>query len=466
MLTPLHSAAAEGHRPRDRSPVSSDLFSPPTPTPLDASSNTPLHALVLRPHRKHAMRHLDCYTASAASLVKFGVLFNERNDCGHTAIGLAASNGYPRIVQLLLAEGAELGSEWAHLRTDDVPTGAGWNPNGRVSMEEESEEGEDFVEEERQLVDVPVMGTVHVADRRGSSSKHVSFATEIKEIPVAPDSGFPRSVESFEDSVLDSSNPFNKGNDSISNEYNSANNNSGSFFPSGHFSIRLASPPPPHAGVSPTPPVMVSPPEASLKLMKDESTQFALEEEMVDEACGMETRDKKGEGGLKTRLFLWSHTNRMETFAKSSPSRKTESINKSTQLELSMNSTSAKKGESVSPVSKNFPKTTYNRLDNRKARADFFSTRTLQDFPPDSSRDYLPENGTSSFRGQRTRRVESGGGSLPRSKEAAIQSDLAAATSWEEEKRRLRASLQPGFSAMEHLEMKRRGNQSGTNSPH
>jgi len=198
---PLHLAAENGHVETITALL--DLFSA-DPNVGDSFGNSPLHSLVLRKHQKHIMRSEDCFTSCATALVKFGALFNERNDATHTAIGLAATNGFPKIVRVLLEAGAVLseGEEAGHhvkWEESENETSAEWNPNHKI-VHNESEESVESDDENTKVIECPKLEPGVVPRRKTSNAKRVSFCSEVEEIPPSP------SISG--DSILDHTNPF------------------------------------------------------------------------------------------------------------------------------------------------------------------------------------------------------------------------------------------------------------------
>ena len=72
----------------------------------DSDGNTPLHCVVLSPYNPHRMQDKDSFNETARMLIKFQSLINEKNEFGDTPLHLAAMHHFQRIVEMLLAVGA------------------------------------------------------------------------------------------------------------------------------------------------------------------------------------------------------------------------------------------------------------------------------------------------------------------------------------------------------------------------
>jgi ankyrin repeat protein len=72
----------------------------------DSDGNTPLHCVVLSPYDTHRMQDKDAFNETARMLIKFDSPINEKNEFGDTPLHLAAMHHFQRIVEMLLAMGA------------------------------------------------------------------------------------------------------------------------------------------------------------------------------------------------------------------------------------------------------------------------------------------------------------------------------------------------------------------------
>lgn len=102
--TPLHITAENGHREALRALL--EQFDAAIDI-NDSHENTPLHCVVLNEWLpQKGMRDKDDFTECARTLLKHRVAINAKNIHGETALHLAAANHYQRIVEILLALGA------------------------------------------------------------------------------------------------------------------------------------------------------------------------------------------------------------------------------------------------------------------------------------------------------------------------------------------------------------------------
>jgi ankyrin repeat protein len=105
---PLHLAAAGGNVETVRTLLDDGIGA--DESAVDDDGNTALHWLVLRPYQPGATRDPASFYATAVELVKGGVPIDLPNAAGQTPLSLAAANQFPRIAQLLVANGAKMSS--------------------------------------------------------------------------------------------------------------------------------------------------------------------------------------------------------------------------------------------------------------------------------------------------------------------------------------------------------------------
>ncbi len=115
---PIHLAAENGHVETVLALL--DQFDADV-NQRDSDGNTPLHCVVLNQYNPHRMRDKEYFSETARVLLKYRVGINEKNIYGDTALHLAAMNQFQRVVELLLAIGANPFAENdEHLKPIDV----------------------------------------------------------------------------------------------------------------------------------------------------------------------------------------------------------------------------------------------------------------------------------------------------------------------------------------------------------
>ena len=115
---PIHLAAENGHVETVLALL--DQFDADA-NQKDSDGNTPLHCVVLNQYNPHRMRDKKYFNETARVLLKYRTSINEKNIYGDTALHLAAMNQFQRIVELLLAIGANPFAENdEHLKPIDV----------------------------------------------------------------------------------------------------------------------------------------------------------------------------------------------------------------------------------------------------------------------------------------------------------------------------------------------------------
>ena len=115
---PIHLAAENGHVETVLALL--DQFDADA-NQKDSDGNTPLHCVVLNQYNPHRMRDKEYFNETARVLLKYRTSINEKNIYGDTALHLAAMNQFQRIVELLLAIGANPFAENdEHLKPIDV----------------------------------------------------------------------------------------------------------------------------------------------------------------------------------------------------------------------------------------------------------------------------------------------------------------------------------------------------------
>jgi len=350
-IYPLHLAAENGHVETVTALL--DLFHADANI-RDSDGNNALHRLIMRPHRKHSMRNFDAFTATAAALIKYGVSFEECNEAGQSAVALATANGYPKILKLLLAEGAQPPS------SETLPVDSEYS----IELGETSSRKKRSASAGSQTMEEHIEEHSALRQRKLSLPKHVSFASQVDEIP-----------SEVNETVTED--PTAHGNSKVVDKVTDATT-----FVSRTFS------PPPELG---TPEQLVRD-AASSKLSRD--NRFSIVDDEVTKYFMFhedETTDKSS--GDKTSI-----ENAIDNMDRPPKCEQTRHITESDSLDgkidkaetsvakNSANSTPSRSPNNMSPASNTDPSPkAYNRLETRKARADFFSTRTLQVIPPDSA---------------------------------------------------------------------------------
>ncbi len=103
-VTPLHVAAEEGHKETVLALL--EQFGAEV-NMTDSEGETPLHCTVIKEYDNYGMKSKDDFVDTAKILIKYGADPNMKNGRGETPLHHAARNEFQKIVELLIAVGAD-----------------------------------------------------------------------------------------------------------------------------------------------------------------------------------------------------------------------------------------------------------------------------------------------------------------------------------------------------------------------